>query len=64
MIMAFRAKRWRIGVRVTPEWECEWPGSRLLDYSPPASEAEWRRLVENALDGRPFESRRFLKGCK
>ncbi|MGA7383693.1 MAG: methylmalonyl-CoA mutase subunit beta, partial [Methylocella sp.] len=23
---------------------------------PPASEAEWRRLVERALDGRPFES--------
>ena len=23
---------------------------------PPASEAEWRRLVERVLDGRPFES--------
>jgi methylmalonyl-CoA mutase len=28
------------------------PGIRTV----PASEAEWRRLVERALDGRPFES--------
>ncbi|MGH9677159.1 MAG: hypothetical protein ACRD36_08655 [Candidatus Acidiferrum sp.] len=28
----------------------------IADTFPPASEAEWRTLVERALDGRPFES--------
>jgi hypothetical protein len=28
----------------------------IADTFPPASEAEWRRLVERVLDGRPFES--------
>src|SRR3984893_8135252 len=28
----------------------------LADTFPPASEADWRRLVERVLDGRPFES--------
>ncbi len=28
----------------------------FADTFPPASEADWRRLVERALDGRPFES--------
>jgi methylmalonyl-CoA mutase len=28
----------------------------IVDTFPPASEAEWRRLVERVLDGRPFES--------
>jgi methylmalonyl-CoA mutase len=28
----------------------------IAELFPPASEAEWRRLVERALDGRPFES--------
>jgi methylmalonyl-CoA mutase len=28
----------------------------FADTFPPASEAEWRRLVERVLDERPFES--------
>ncbi len=28
----------------------------IADTFPPASEAEWRKLVERMLDGRPFES--------
>ncbi|HUB65417.1 MAG TPA: methylmalonyl-CoA mutase subunit beta [Methylocella sp.] len=31
-------------------------GIEMAGSFPPASEAEWRRLVERALDGRPFES--------
>ncbi len=28
----------------------------IADTFPPASEADWRRLVERVLDGRPFDS--------
>ena len=31
-------------------------GNNIAELLPPASEADWRRLVERVLDGRPFES--------